>query len=699
VRIRLIRFLTIFLTVVASLRAQAGLRLKNAPVSASEVNQGTPGRSHYLVQGSEISPEDLESALRERDASIVSKLPASTYVISARDSADLSDLGFGLAIRMDAPSKMSTVLLESGLVSFFVVEFHPDVASGDAEALVLRNHLILHRRPDMPVNQLLVEGSLENVSTLTRWDEIAYVFPASDDLIDGLPVYACASALTLTGSIGQYIATVGDGWDGPGKGSASVTYSYEALTDKLPREQVISQIQRALAEWSKAANVTFTLTDKTNGPRNLNFLFASGSHGDPYPFDGPGKVLAHTFFPAPNPEPTAGDLHFDADESWQVGADIDLFSVVLHELGHSLGLGHADAPGAVMYPYYKRASQLAEADIAAIQTLYAAAPDQAGPTPGPTPQPGSGGTTGTPSEPGAVPLTITGPDHVTTTSATADIAGTTSGGFGEVRVAWSNGTGQSGWADGIRNWRIGAVPVVSGSNTITVTATDELGSAASATVVVTRSGDAPGPGPGPAPGPTPGPGPTPTPGGPTPSPVYVVINAPARSAVTQAQFTVSGTASSSTGIARVKWANSKGGSGIAAGTTAWSAVVALQDGENTITVTAVASDSSEASQVVVVTYSRASRDVTAPGLTITSPSTTSVSTQRAVITISGTSQDNVGVVEVSWTNSTGPLGIAAGTNNWSTGEIPLLVGDNRITIRAKDAAGNVGWRALVVTRR
>jgi hypothetical protein len=128
-------------------------------------------------------------------------------------------------------------------------------------------------------------------------------------------------------------------------------------------------------------------------------------------------------------------------------------------------------------------------------------------------------------------------------------------------------------------------------------------------------------------------------------------------------------------------------------------VVALQDGENTITVTAVAADSSEASQVVVVTYSRASRDVTAPGLTITSPSTTSVSTQRAVITISGTSQDNVGVVEVSWTNSTGPSGIAAGTNNWSTGEIPLLVGDNRITIRAKDAAGNVGWRALVVTRR
>ena len=86
-------------------------------------------------------------------------------------------------------------------------------------------------------------------------------------------------------------------------------------------------------------------------------------------------------------------------------------------------------------------------------------------------------------------------------------------------------------------------------------------------------------------------------------------------------------------------------------------------------------------------------------MTITNPSTTSVATNRAVIVVNGTAQDNVGVVEVSWTNSTGPSGTANGTTNWSTGEIPLLVGDNRITIRAKDAAGNVGWRALVVTRR
>jgi hypothetical protein len=56
-------------------------------------------------------------------------------------------------------------------------------------------------------------------------------------------------------------------------------------------------------------------------------------------------------------------------------------------------------------------------------------------------------------------------------------------------------------------------------------------------------------------------------------------------------------------------------------------------------------------------------------------------------------------MEVTWVNSTGPSGSADGTVNWAVREIPLLIGDNRITIRAKDAAGNVGWRAVVVTRR
>ena len=231
----MIRLTTVFLILAGIAPAQESLRWKNpaAGVAASQVKQTIPGRSHYLIQTPGVGQVEIAKALGDLDAWVVRTLPASAYVVSAPDSADLAVMALGSVIRMDAVSKISTVLLDGGIVSFFVIEFHPDVAPADAEALALQNHLILHERTDLPVNQLLVEGSLDSAMNLAAWDEVAYIFPASDDLIDGLPVYPCVSALTVTGSIGQYIATVGDGWDGPGKGSAAGAEVPKA-TSKVP---------------------------------------------------------------------------------------------------------------------------------------------------------------------------------------------------------------------------------------------------------------------------------------------------------------------------------------------------------------------------------------------------------------------------------------------------------------------------------
>ena len=57
-------------------------------------------------------------------------------------------------------------------------------------------------------------------------------------------------------------------------------------------------------------------------------------------------------------------MHLDDSESWNIGKNIDLFSVTLHELGHALGLGHSDNPNDVMYPYYKMNTGLQAGDIA-----------------------------------------------------------------------------------------------------------------------------------------------------------------------------------------------------------------------------------------------------------------------------------------------------------------------------------------------
>jgi hypothetical protein len=94
-----------------------------------------------------------------------------------------------------------------------------------------------------------------------------------------------------------------------------------------------------------------------------------------------------------------------------------------------------------------------------------------------------------------------------------------------------------------------------------------------------------------------------------------------------------------------------------------------------------------------------SRDKVAPALVITSPASTSVLTYASSIVLRGTASDTVGVVEVTWSDSLGASGRAQGTTNWVTSELPLREGANTLTVRARDATGNVGWRSVVVTRR
>lgn len=133
-------------------------------------------------------------------------------------------------------------------------------------------------------------------------------------------------------------------------------------------------MKRSFQIWSRYSNLKFSQTD--NPSADIIVAFGSGYHGDSYPFDGAGRILAHAFYPYEMLS-FGGDIHFDNDEYWKENAKtlsegVDFQSVATHELGHSLGLGHSTDFSSIMFPYYKgpESSVLGYDDVLGMHALY-----------------------------------------------------------------------------------------------------------------------------------------------------------------------------------------------------------------------------------------------------------------------------------------------------------------------------------------
>ncbi len=657
--------LVIWVLLAGLASAQPPLRFK-APQGIHAVDRAQPGagavkrrhaaRRHWILQFSSAPTPAQFVELASRGARILSYVPDFAYAISAPDAAQFDDMAWTGQLQSDAKLSADLRLSPEDTANRYVlVEVYPDVEPGDARAIVLDQNLQIVDNPDVVEHQLLVYGGSDDIARLAGWDEVSYIFPAANDLIRGIPVHGCVGALTSLGTVGQSIPSFGDGWDGPGLGSANLNYAFINETPKVPADQVASEIARAFAEWSKYVKVTFTPGSNPNAPLTIGILFGSGDHGDAYPFVGLA-VVAHTFYPFPvNPEPLAGDMHFNADQNWGIGMGTEVYSVALHEAGHALGLGHSDMPGAVMYPYYRMNTALTPDDIAAIQRLYAAQ-ESASP---------------------ALAINAT-PPPATTTSPSILIQGTASGGSGIIQVSWTTDRGFTGVAGGGANWTAGPIPLSTGVNTITLKAQDGTGASSEQVFAITRQVML------------------------SSAPQLAILSPCSATCTTQSpSVSVSGTASDPSGIARVLWSSSTGSGGSAAGTTAWNTgPIALQTGANTLTITVYAQSGATAHQTLQIMLPALSTipDRTPPGINILSPTLTTLTTSASSIAFSGTARDKAGVVLVTWTNSNGGSGTASGTTNWTIPSIPLLVGTNTITIRATNVNNSTAWRSVTVTR-
>lgn len=356
------------------------LLLTNRTVVTSATKAAvTLDAGYHILQFEDLPGPEMVDVLAAEGVEVLHYVPRNAVMVYVPDErAGLAVEGAVWSGPLSALDKVSQLGTKSADWNHVLVSTFENTDPDGAMAVLESAGAHVIENPYLRANTFLVQGDRSVVEALAELDIVYWIEPAPDRVVQGEAFYQCSGVATPYGPMPKYVLR-GDGWDGPGQGSASLKYYFINGTGDIPGTDEYPQVQRALAEWARYADLTWSQTSWAGQTRSVDIRWATGDHGCGTPFDGLAGILAHAFYPAgAGVETLAGDLHFDDAEAWGIApsSGLDVFTIALHELGHSLGLNHSTDQTAVMYGMIYPStvhSGLKPDDIAGIQQLYAAA--------------------------------------------------------------------------------------------------------------------------------------------------------------------------------------------------------------------------------------------------------------------------------------------------------------------------------------